>query len=40
MKTVIFARLSTQEQEAEGHSIDAQTAKLPNCQTKGVFAKK
>ena len=30
MKTVIFARLSTQEQETEGHSIDAQTAKLPN----------
>ena len=28
MKTVIFARLSAQEQEAEGHSIDAQTAKL------------
>ena len=28
MKAVIFARVSTQEQEADGHSIDAQIAKL------------
>ncbi len=28
MKAVIFARVSTQEQETDGHSIDAQIAKL------------
>ena len=28
MKSVIFARVSTQEQEQDGHSIDAQIAKL------------
>ena len=28
MKAVIFARVSTQEQEQDGHSIDAQIAKL------------
>jgi DNA invertase Pin-like site-specific DNA recombinase len=28
MKAVIFARVSTQEQEADGHSIDAQIAKI------------
>ena len=28
MKAVIFARVSTQEQETEGHSIDAQISKL------------
>ncbi len=28
MKAVIFARVFTQEQETDGHSIDAQIAKL------------
>ncbi len=35
MKAVIFARVSSKDQE-EGHSIDAQTAKMQNyCTQKG-----
>jgi site-specific DNA recombinase len=37
MKSVIFARVSTQEQEADGHSIDAQIAKLREyCNRNGL----